>query len=242
MMGHALDALRDADVVCALVDASEPAGAGDRYLLDLLGRGVEGRRVLALNKIDRVRKPELLPRIGRYAATGLFAEIVPVSARTGDGCDRLLDVLWDALPAGAPLYAPELLTTHPERFLAAERIREKVLGLAGAELPFTTAVAIERWEEDAARDLVLIYASILAERPGQKRILVGQGGQMVKAIGTAARQDLEEFLGRRVYLDLQVKLEPGWREDRGLLAALDRDVEVRLDDGIGRAGGEEGEG
>jgi len=233
MMAHAVDALRDADLVCAVVDASEPFGSGDAYLLDLVARtaGAGGPRVLALNKIDRMKKTDLLPRIGRYAAAGLFAEVVPISARTGDGCDRLLDVLWNALPAGPPLYDPELLTIHPERFLAVERIREKVLALAGAELPFATAVALDLWEVDEAKDLVRIYASILAERPGQKSILVGKGGQMIKAIGTAARRDLEEFLGRRVYLDLQVKLEPGWREDRGLLAALDRDVEVPLEPG-----------
>jgi GTP-binding protein Era len=245
MMAHAMDALRDADVVCALIDVSEPGGAGDKYLLDLLARtpGTGRPRLLALNKIDRVKKPALLPRIGRYAACGLFAEIVPVSARTGDGCDRLLDLLWQALPEGPPLYDPELLTIHPERFLVAERIREKVLELTGAELPFSTAVALERWE-DEGENLVRIYASILAERPGQKAILVGKGGQMVKAIGTAARHDLEGYLGRRVYLDLQVKLEPGWREDRALLASLDRDVDVRLDGGspLGRDEEEEDDG
>jgi len=229
MMGHAMDALRDADVVCALIDAAEAPGAGDKYLLDLLAKA-EAPRILALNKVDRVRKPDLLPRIGRYAAAGLFTEIVPISARTGDGCDLLLDVLWRSLPAGPPLFDPELLTIHPERFLAAERIREKVLALTGAELPFATAVALDRWEDDG-QGLVRIYASLLVERPGQKAILVGKGGQMVKAIGTAARRDLEEFLGERVYLDLQVKLAPGWREDRGLLASLDRDVEVQLDHG-----------
>ena len=232
MMAHAMDALRDADVVCALVDVAEPFGAGDRYLLDLLGEttGSGGARLLLLNKIDRVKKPELLPRMRRYAESGLFAEIVPVSARTGDGCRELLDLLWRVLPEGPPLFDPELLTIHPERFLAAERIREKVLELTGAELPFATAVSLERWE-DEGQGLARIYASLLVERPGQKAILVGRGGQMIKAIGTAARLDLEEYLGQRVYLDLQVKLEPGWREDRGLLASLDRDVEVRLDGG-----------
>jgi GTP-binding protein Era len=237
MMAHAMDALRDADVVCALIDVSEPTGGGDKYLLEMLGE-TPGRRLLALNKIDRVKKPELLPRMSRYAASGLFADIVPISARTGDGCDRLLDLLWEALPTGPPLFDPELLTIHPERFLAAERIREKVLELTGAELPFATAVALDRWE-DEGQGLVRLYASILVERPGQKAILVGRGGQMIKAIGTAARLDLEKYLGQRVYLDLQVKLEPGWREDRGLLAALDRDVEVQLDGGAPSADREE---
>lgn len=228
MMRHALDAMSDADVRCVLVDAAQPFGSGDAYVLDLAGK-TQPPRLLALNKIDRVRKPALLPIIDRYARTGLFAEIVPVSAATGDGCDRLLEAMWQLLPEGPPLYDPELLTIHPERFLVAERIREKVLALTHEELPFATAVAIDRWEEDEERGLLVLYASILVERPGQKKILVGRQGQMIKAIGTAARQDLEEFLGRRLYLDLQVREEPGWREDRAILARLDRDTGVDLD-------------
>jgi len=127
------------------------------------------------------------------------------------------------------MFDPELLTIHPERFLVAERIREKVLELTTEELPFSTAVIVERWEEEAEKDLVLIYASILVDRPGQKKIVVGRSGQMIKAIGTAARHDIEEFLGRRVYLDLNVRLEPGWREDKAVLASLDRDVDLNLE-------------
>ncbi len=231
MLRHAMAAMDDADALCLLVDAAVPAGAGDAYILELVGKAREsqGKCVLVLNKIDKVRKPDLLPRIDRYARTGLFAEIVPISAATGDGCDRLLEALWRLLPEGPPIYDPELLTIHPERFLAAERIREKVLAATHEELPFATAVAIDRWEEEEeGRDLLRLYASILVERPGQKKILVGRQGQMIKSIGIAARQDLEEFLGRRVYLDLQVRVEPGWREDRAQLARLDRDVDVDL--------------
>jgi GTP-binding protein Era len=228
MVRHALDAINDADARCLLVDAAESFGSGDAYMLDLISQS-RAPRLLALNKIDKVRKPGLLPMIDRYARSGVFAEIVPISAATGDGCDRLLEALWRALPEGPPLYDPELLTTHPERFLVAERIREKVLALTHEELPFATAVAIDRWEEDAERGLLVLYASILVERSGQKKILVGRQGQMIKAIGTAARQDLEEFLGRRLYLDLQVREEPDWREDRAILARLDRDTDVDLD-------------
>jgi GTPase len=228
MVRHALDAMNDADARCLLVDAAEPFGSGDAYMLDLIGES-RAPRLLALNKIDKVRKPDLLPMIDRYARSGVFAEIVPLSAATGDGCDRLLAALWPLLPEGPPLYDPELLTIHPERFLAAERIREKVLAATHEELPFATAVMIDRWEEEEGRDLLRLYASILVERPGQKKILVGRQGQMIKAIGTAARHDLEEFLGRRVFLDLQVRLEPGWREDRALLARLDRDLDVDLE-------------
>lgn len=228
MVRHALDAINDADARCLLVDAAESFGSGDAYMLDLISQS-RAPRLLALNKIDKVRKPDLLPMIDRYARSGVFAEIVPISATTGDGCDRLLAALWRLLPEGPPLYDPELLTIHPERFLAAERIREKVLAATHEELPFATAVLIDRWEEEEGRDLLVLYASILVERPGQKNILVGRQGQMIKAIGTAARLDLEEFLGRRVFLDLQVRLEPGWREDRALLARLDRDLDVDLE-------------
>lgn len=228
MVRHALDAMNDADVRCVLVDVGQSFGSGDAYMLDLIGK-TQAPRLLALNKIDRVRKPALLPIIDRYARTGQFAEIVPISASTGDGCDRLLDAMWQLLPEGPPLYDPELLTIHPERFLVAERIREKVLALTHEELPFATAVMIDRWEDDTERGLLVLYASILVERSGQKKILVGRQGQMIKAIGTAARQDLEEFLGRRLYLDLQVREEPDWREDRAILARLDRDTDVDLD-------------
>jgi GTP-binding protein Era len=228
MVRYALDAMTDADIVCMLVDVTQKYGSGDAYMMDLAGK-TDKPRVLLLNKVDRVKKPELLPILQRYGATGLFQEIVPISAGRGDNCDRLLDVLWNLLPEGEPMFDPELLTIHPERFLVAERIREKVLELTTEELPFSTAVVVERWEEEAEKDLVLIYASILVDRPGQKKIVVGRQGQMIKAIGTAARLDIEEYLGRRVYLDLNVRLEPGWREDKAVLATLDRDVDVNLE-------------
>jgi GTP-binding protein Era len=234
MVRHALDALTDADVVCLLVDATEPFGAGDAHMLEVVAKA-HGPRLLVLNKIDRVQKPRLLPLIARYAASGLFAETVPLSALTGDGCDRLLAALWQHLPEGGPLFDRDLLTIHPERFLVAERIREKVLAATHEELPFVTAVVIDRWEEDGTgeRGLLRLYAAILVERPGQKMIVVGRQGQMIKAIGTAARLDLERFLGRRIYLDLQVRLQPGWREDRGVLASLDREVEAGVGPGLG---------
>ena len=220
MVQAARDALGDCDVVCLLVDLAEPFGAGDGFVLELVSQ-VTAPRVLALNKTDLMKKPEILPRIARYAAAG-FAEIVPISARTGEGCDRLLEIFFRLLPAGAPLYDGELLTIHPDRFLAAETIREKVLGLTSQELPFSTAVKIDRWEE--VGDLVRIFASILVERSGQKKIVIGKQGQMIKTIGSAARFDLEAQLGRRVYLDLHVREEPGWREQPQLLAEMAREV------------------
>ena len=215
MVQQATDSLSQADAVCMIVDASQPFGGGDRYLLDLVSRSA-ATKLVVLNKIDLVRKPNLLPRIGIYADSGAFSEIVPVSALTGDGAETLLELLWNLMPEGEPLYDTELVTVHPERFLVAERIREKLLHHTRDELPFTTAVLIEDWQE--SETLLRLHATILVERAGQKKIVVGQRGSMIKQIGQEARLDLEEYLGKRVYLELFVRHEPDWRENRRLLA------------------------
>ena len=223
MVRSAREALDNADVACLVVDASQGFGAGEAFMLDLMSK-VRSPRVLVLNKIDRLSKPSLLPKIESYSTRLPFDEIVPASALHGDGTERVLDALWRLLPEGEPLYDPDLLTVHPERFLAAERIREKVLERTHKELPFTTAVVVDSWEEVPGRDLTRIHATILVERPGQKKIIVGRRGATVREIGTAARLDLEEFLGHRVYLELFVRVEPRWREDRRILASLDKEL------------------
>lgn len=228
MVSHATDSLAGADVVCLLVDASQSFGSGDQYLLDLLERS-EGPKLLLLNKIDQMDKRRLLPLLERYGATGLFEELIPISALRGEGAEIVLEELFQRLPEAPPLYDPELLTVHPERFLVAERIREKVLEQTRDEIPFTSAVLLERWEEDDDTGLVRIFATVLVEKPGQKSIVIGRQGRRIKSIGTAARQDLEEYLERRVYLDLQVRLEPDWRENQRLLTELDRDLHGRFD-------------
>ncbi len=220
MVKAAQEALNDADIVCLLVDTPEKHGSGDEFMLEWVSQ-VRAPKIVLLNKVDLMEKPLLLPRIARYAETGAFDEIVPISALKCDGTQRLLDILWSLLPEGQPMYDPELLTVHPERFLAAERIREKVLERTRDELPFSVAVVIEAWQE-RSEGLVAIYASALVEREGQKKILVGARGQTVKAIGTAARHDLEEYLERRVYLDLKVRVEKDWRENPRILSDLDR--------------------
>ncbi|MEM9555881.1 MAG: GTPase Era [Acidobacteriota bacterium] len=220
MIKAAQEALNDADVVVLLVDAAEPHGKGDAYMLEWLDK-VEAPKIVLLNKVDRLRKDLLLPRIALYAETGAFEEIVPVSALKADGTDVVLDLLFERLPEQPPLYDPELLTVHPERFLAAERIREKVLERTGDELPFATAVVIDQWDQKGD-NLIVIHASILTERAGQKKILIGSGGRTIKAIGAAARHDLEEYLESRVFLDLNVKVERDWRENRRVLSELDR--------------------
>lgn len=219
MVKAAQEALNEADILCLLVDASQPAGSGDRFMIEWV-KPATCKRVALLTKIDKIAKPNLLPRIAEYAQTGLFDEIVPISALEGDGLDVVLDILWKMLPAGEPQYDEELLTVHPERFLVAERIREKILEQTGDELPFATAVTVDTWEE-REDGLLVLQATILAEKEGQKKILVGTGGARIKAIGTAARVDLEEYLERRVFLELNVKLAKDWRENRRLLAELE---------------------
>ncbi len=222
MLRAAEDAMAEADLVCLVVDAAEPLGAGDAWTVERL-RELETPKLLALNKIDVIDKPGLLPLLERYGATGLFTDLVPVSALTGDGCDRLLERLWEGLREGDPLYDPELVTLHSLRFLAAERIREKVLALTRDELPYATAVRLDAWEEEGERDLVRLHATILVDKPNHKKIVIGRQGSMIREIGRAARLDLEELLAKRVVLELFVRLEPHWRENPRLLAELERD-------------------
>ena len=223
MVREAADALGEADIVCLLVDISQPFGKGEAFLLDLVSKAKQPKIAL-LNKIDMVKKNKLLPILERYGKEGTFDAIIPISAETGDGCENLLKELWKMLPEGEPLYDKELLTIHPERFLVAERIREKILRETRHELPFSTAVLIERWEDPGPDKALRIHAALLVEREGQKKILIGHGGEMVKTIGTAARHDLEEFLGRKVFLDLRVRTEEDWRENPRIIADIKRDL------------------
>ena len=223
MVREAADALGEADVVCLLTDVSQPFGKGEAFLLDLVSKAKQPKIAL-LNKIDLVKKNRLLPMLERYGKDGIFDAIIPISAETGDGCDHLLRELWKLLPDGEPLYDPELLTIHPERFLVAERIREKILRETRNELPFSTAVLLERWEDPGPDKALRIHAALLVERESQKKILIGHHGDMVKTIGTAARHDLEEFLGRKVFLDLRVRTEDDWRENPRIIADIKRDL------------------
>lgn len=215
MVDSAVDSLRDADVVGVVVDASEPTGAGDRYLMDLVGK-VSLPRVLILNKVDRMDKAALLPRMAASADAG-FADIVPVSALTGENVERLEQVLLAHLPEGVPIYPEDYLTDQPERFFVAELVREQVLRYTRDELPFSTAVVVDRFEE---APILRLYCSILVERESQKPILVGRAGAAIKAIGTAARMELERFFDTKVHLDLHVKVRERWREDERALDAM----------------------
>ena len=221
MVDAAIGSAREADVVALVVDASEPVGRGTEFLLGLLPQ-IAQPVVLVLNKVDRVRKHALLPAIEWFTTRHQFADVVPVSAATGDNVERLEQVLLSHLPEGPPLYPDDYLTDQSARSLAAEMVREQVLAHTRAELPFTTAVVVDRYEEppDDEDGPLAIYCTILVEEPSQKPIILGRGGAMIKTIGTAARKQIEAFFERRVYLDLHVKVREDWRENERTLDDL----------------------
>jgi GTP-binding protein Era len=183
-------------------------------------RQVKIPRVLALNKVDLVDKLDLLPRIERYDRLVGFADIVPMSALSGENIERLESVLLSHLPEGEPLYPDDYLTDQPERFFVAELVREQVLEHTHAELPFASAVIVDRFEEPDAKGLLRLFCTILVERESQKPIVVGRAGAMIKKIGTAARLELERFFDAKVFLDLRVKVRADWREDDRMLDEL----------------------
>ena len=215
MVDVALEAMRDVDVLCLVVDVSVKPGAGDRFLLNLL-KDVKTPTMLALNKVDLIAKPKLLPIIDGYQRQHPFVEIVPVSAMDGTNVDVLERLFLQHLPEGEPLYPADYVTDQPERFFIGEIVREQVLQLTHDELPFSTAVVVDRIEP--AQDGVSnIYCTILVDRESQKPIVIGRAGAMIKQIGTAARAELERYLESRVYLDLHVKVRSDWRDDERIL-------------------------
>jgi len=218
MMDHVRAALAEADVVAMISDAAEAFGRGDEFVVDML-RNAEAKRFAILNKIDLVKKQKLLPMMQHYAATEIFDEIVPVSAASGDGVAQLVDLFFANMQPGEPAYPIEDYTTQPERFFAAELIREKLLAHTAEELPYTTAVAVDRWEE--SDEIIKIYATIVVERESQKPIIIGKQGAMAKRIGTEARLELEATLGVKVFLDLHVAVHERWREDERFLGDLE---------------------
>ena len=216
MVGVALDAMREVDLLALVVDVSVKPGAGDRYLLRLL-QDVKTPVILALNKVDLVSKPKLLPLIEQYSRAHPFVEIVPISAADGTNVDVLEKLFMQHLPEGEPLYPADYVTDQPERFFIGEIIREQVLQMTHDELPFSTAVIIDRLEPAGEDKIIKLYCTILVDRESQKPIVVGRAGAMIKAIGTAARAELQRYLDARVYLDLHVKVKSDWRDDERLL-------------------------
>lgn len=219
MVRDATAAPAAADLVLLVVDAAEKLGKGDAFLLELLAHA-KTPALLALNKIDLMAKERLLPIMADYAARHPFREIVPVSALTGDGVEDLASLLARQLPEGAPVYPEDFRSSMPESEWVGEVIREKLLARTREELPFAAAVAVESVREEDERNLTVVTASIVVEREGQKGIVVGRAGAMIREIGRAARQELEERSGRRFFLELTVRVRENWRNDDRFLAAV----------------------
>ena len=219
MMDAVHAALEERDLLLFLADATRPFGEADRRAIEIVSR-TSTPVIAVLNKVDLVKdKGVLLPLIEQYKTAFEFAEYVPISAVKGIGLDDLRKVILERLPEGPAYFPEDYVTDQPERFLAAELVREKVLLVTRQEVPHSVAVVVDRWEETPA--LTRIYATIRVERPGQKAIVIGSQGATLKKIGTLARQDMERLFGVKIYLNLHVRVQPGWREKAAFLDALD---------------------
>ena len=216
--------LHEVDLITLMVDASEPTGGGIRYLMSMI-EPVLTPVILALNKVDRMPKPALLPIISRFADERQFAEIIPVSALRGDNSKALLEAVFRHLPIGPFLFPDDAITDRPIRFLVAELIREQLLHRIREELPYSTAVVIERWEDpERVGALTRIEATILVERDSQKPIVIGRQGSMLKQVGKAARLEIEQLVGGRVNLRLWVRVRSSWRQRHTVLDRLEIEV------------------
>ena len=218
MMDTVRGALQDRDLVLFLADATKPIREEDEHAVSALGK--DTKALLVLTKIDRVDdKRLLLPLIQRYTELFSFADAVPVSARKGDGLEKLKSIVATYLPEGPALFPDDYWTDQPMRFLAGEIIRERILRATRDEVPHATAILIDSWEETPR--LTKIAATIHVERDGQKAILIGNGGAMLKKIGSEARVELERLVGTKVFLSLFVKVKENWREDSKFLNTVD---------------------
>jgi GTP-binding protein Era len=218
MMQEVAAAVEGIDVLLLMVDASRMHPHADDLLLEKANR-FRGKTILALNKVDRLPKPKLLPLIDAFAKAFEFAAIVPISALKGAGCDELLAEIFKRLPEGEPYFPEDQVTDQPERFLAAEIIREKAIQVMYHEVPYALAVVVEKFEESPK--LLRIEALMNVERDSQKKILIGHKGEVLKKIGTEARKELETLLGTKIYLGLFVKVAPDWRENPLKVRELD---------------------
>jgi len=239
MMVEVREALEGCDLVLVIMDATRKLDPRDEFALDLLRR-TGAKAFLILNKVDLIReKSKLLPLIEDYRALHDFREVIPISALKRKGLDTVLEKIVEALPAGPAYFPEDQITDQPARFMAAEIIREQILLNTSEEIPYATTVLVDSFEE--GERLTRIAATIYCERGGQKGILVGKGGQMLKKIGTAARMQIERTLGTKLFLELFVKAEPGWRDSRRFVEELDwrRQIEQRMLE-LGNQGNEDG--
>lgn len=213
MVNTALRTYGEVDLILFLAEATQPPGAGDQFIIDTLSK-VKTPVVLLINKIDLVNKDALLPLIQEFSTRYRFAEIIPVSALKGD-LGELVDIIERRMPEGPRYFPDDQITDQPERFIVAELIREKVFMHTKEEIPYSTAVIIEEMKEEP--DITRIQAVIYVERDSQKGIIIGKRGEMLKKIGTLARQEAEKLLGTKIFLQLWVKVKKAWREDERML-------------------------
>src|SRR6516225_7926300 len=218
MMREVAAALEGIDVLLMMIDASRTLPHSDSLLLEKAERSA-GKAILALNKVDRVPKPKLLPLMDAFAKAFPFAALVPISALKGDGCEELLQEIVKNLPEGEPFFPEDQVTDQPERFLASEIIREKAIDLTYHEVPHALAVVVDNFTEEPK--ILRIHATLYVERDSQKKILIGHKGEILKKVGTAARKELEGLLGTKVFLGLYVKVAPDWRENPQKVRELD---------------------
>jgi GTP-binding protein Era len=217
MMKYVRDSMGTTDLLVLIVDASVPFGRGDEFILELL-KPISTPKFLLLNKIDQVEKKNLLPIIDHYAKLAAFEQVIPISALTGENVETLLQRVFEHLDEGPMFYPPDQISDQPERAIAAEIVRERLILATREELPYSTAVVVDRFEEQD--QLYRIFASIYVERESQKAIIIGKGGQALKEVGSTARRELESFFERKVYLELHVKVKKHWRNDEDTLRNL----------------------
>lgn len=218
MVESALSTLNEVDAVLFMVNATQKRGRGDDFIIERL-KNVKKPIYLVINKIDQIHPDKLLQIIDDYRNTLDYAEVFPISALEGNNCPELIESLVNTLPEGPQYYPADQITDHPERFIAGELIREKVLELTREEVPHSVAVVVDRiHREDDEK--VLVQATIVVERNSQKGIIIGKGGKMLKQIGVKARKDIELMLGDKVYLELWVKVQPNWKDRQVDLQAL----------------------
>lgn len=224
MVEAARSTIYEGDVIFYVVDASVPFGPGEQFILDCL-KDIDVPVFLLLNKIDCMTSEEIMRTIVKWQTRREFAEIFPLSAERGDNVDRLLETVKGYLIEGPNFYPEDAVTDQPERIVMSELIREKILRLTEEEVPHSVAVVIEHMERDESDDKLIVHAAIYTERQSQKAIIIGKQGQMIKRIGTAARRDIEELLGEKIYLKLWVRVKENWRNREGALHDFGYDME-----------------
>jgi len=215
MMKSALSSLNEVDAVIMMVNAEQRRGAGDNFIIDRL-KTVKKPVYLVVNKIDQITPDDLLVVIDQYKDALDWQEVLPISALEGNNVEELLSELVGKLPHGPQYYPDDQVTDHPERFVVSELIREKIFQLTRQEIPHSVAVVVDKMSRQNEQK-IHVQATIIVDRPTQKGILIGKGGSMLKKIGTLARQDIENLLGDKVYLELWVKVVPGWRDKSSAL-------------------------